>query len=95
MAEKEHTIPVQVGLGDVKVAPDQRYQNGIEYVINKFGKYLLPLAQVGLATVLTLEPRGFQPFNISDLEQLVSPPCAHIFHDSKETYPQALHDLVQ
>ncbi len=40
MTEKEKPILVYARLGDVKVAANQRYQNGINDIIQEFEEYL-------------------------------------------------------
>lgn len=57
MAKVKDLAPVLVGLGDVEVAPYQRKQEGIEYVVQKLVEYLMTLVQVRLACLSTRQVR--------------------------------------
>jgi hypothetical protein len=48
MAEEEKTVPVNIRFGDVEVAANQGYQEGIKQVVHKFVQDLGPLARVRL-----------------------------------------------
>jgi hypothetical protein len=48
VAEEEKTVPVNIGFGDVEVAANQGYQEGIKQVVQKFVEDLDPLARVRL-----------------------------------------------
>lgn len=68
MTKKENTVSVGARLGDVKIAADEGYQERIENIIDKLGKYLAPFSKVGLTALLVLKPRRCKPVDVSNLE---------------------------
>lgn len=60
------------GLGHVEIASNQRYQNGIEHVVDEFVKDHAPLVKICPTALLLLQSRGRKPFNPRDLEQSIT-----------------------
>lgn len=52
MSKEKHPITVDIGLGDIKVASYQGYQQRVENVVYKFGKDFAPFAKVCLAALV-------------------------------------------
>lgn len=67
MAEKAQTVPMDARFGNIKVAADQRYHEGIKEIIEKLLEDLASLAKISLAAFPVLDSWGLQPLNLSKL----------------------------
>ena len=48
MAKEEETVTVDVGLCDMEIGSDERYEQRIENVVDKFEQDFFALAEIGL-----------------------------------------------
>ena len=67
MAEEEETVAIGAGLGNVKVAANQGYQERVEQIVQKLIEDLGSLPSIGLRTLLVFQSRRLEPVNIGNL----------------------------
>lgn len=62
---------MNIGLGDVKVAPNQGYQERVKDKIKKFVKELVSFVHVGNASLLPRICSASQPRDVDDLDRVL------------------------
>jgi len=67
VAEEEQAGLVDAGFGDVKVAADERDEEGVEEVVEEFRENLGALACLGLGAFVVSFAWGGEPFHVCDL----------------------------
>jgi hypothetical protein len=71
MAEKEEPILVYVGLGNVKIAANQGYQNRINDIVKKFQEYFLALLCLWPRALLAPQVRRSEPVKLVELSRVL------------------------